>query len=140
MSLSLSTKCLDCLSGTQGCTRTQAWVGRHPHTGDSSGKVRSVLSFAWLPHTSAECQLSYSFVLGGGRGMMRGTKTPNNKKGPQQCCYLRRIYCLPSRFFFFSLSLCAPLSTFTLARRISLSSALESSSVSTHAEVHSEKT
>lgn len=85
----------------------------------------------------------FSFVLGGGGGMMRGTKTPNNKKGPQQCHYLRDIYhrcLLLFILLFLSLSLCALLFTFTLLHRISLSSALESSSISAYTEVHYEKT
>lgn len=85
----------------------------------------------------------FSFVLGGGGEMMRGTKTPNNKKGPQQWHYLHGIYCHCLLLFillFPSLSLCAPPSTFTLPHRISLSSALESSSISAYTEVHSEKT
>lgn len=64
----------------------------HIHTGDSSGGVRFVICLA----SSHQCWMSTLFsllYLENVGGMMRGTKTPNNKKGPQQCRYLRGIYC-----------------------------------------------
>lgn len=140
------------LSGTQGCTHIHTHRNtciKPPHTGDSSGGTRCVLSFAWLPHTSAECQLSFLFCTWRRWGNDEGNKnTKQQKRSATMPLSSRHLLPLsPSLHppLPLSLSLCAPPtppSTFTLPHRISLSSALESSSVSahTHAEVHSEKT
>lgn len=125
--------------GTQGCTHKHK---KSPHRGGSSEGVYSVVFLA-SPH---QCWMSTLFSLlyleeeGEWWG---GTKTPNNKKGPKQYHYLRDIYCRCLLLFillFLSLSLCALLSTFTRLHRISLSSALESSSISAHTELRYEKT
>lgn len=93
-----------------------------------------VLSFAWLPHTSAECQLSFLFCTWRMWGEWWGEqKHQTTKKVPNNAAIFAASTAAsvslisPSSS---SLSLCPPRppSTFTLPHRISLSSALESSS------------
>lgn len=137
VSLSLTTKCLDCLSGTQGCTHTNTYPQTSPptHTYTLVTVVAEcVLSFAWLPHTSAECQLSFLFCTWRMWGEWWGEqKHQTTKKVPNNAAIFAASTAAsvslisPSSS---SLSLCPPRppSTFTLPHRISLSSALESSS------------
>lgn len=84
----------------------------HLHTGDSSGKVRCVLSFAWLPHTSAECQLSFLFCTWRRWRNDEGNKnTKQQKRSPTMPLSWRHLLPLsPSLHppLPLSLSLCAP--------------------------------
>lgn len=119
----------------------------HTYTGDSSlGGVFCHLP--GFPTPVLNVNSLFSFVLGGGGGMMQGNKNNKQQKGsptmPLSSWHL--VPLSPSlhpplpRSISRSLPLCSPPFTFTLPHRISLSSALESSSVSAYAEAHSEKT
>ena len=137
MSLSLITKCLDCLPGS---------TNTHAHTQTLGGGVFCHLP--GFPTPVLNVNSLFSFVLGGGGGMMRGNKNTKQQKG-SPTMPLSSWHLLPLSPFLHpplprsisrSLPLCSPPFTFTLPHRISLSSALESSSVSAYVEAHSEKT
>lgn len=149
VSLSLRTKCLDCLSGTQGCTYINTHT--HPNTGIKTpthkwqqwqGVLRFVICLA-SPH---QCWMStlLFFCTWKRWGNDEGNKNTKLQKRsptmPLSSQHLPPLSPSPHPPLLLSLSLYAPPFTFTLPHRISLSSALESSSVSAHAELHCEKT
>lgn len=141
-SLSLTTYSLDRFPGTLGCTYTHI---KNYHA-QATASLCCVLSFARLLHTSAVNYL-FSFVLRGSDEAGGTQKHQTTKKVSNNATILASsaaaVYSSSSSSP--SLPLCPPPpppppSTFTLPHRISLSSALESSSVSAQSELHSEKT
>lgn len=148
VSLSLRTKCLDCLSGTQGCTyiNTHTPKHRHKNTHTQVTAVAGCAAFCHLPGFPTPVLNVNSFILlyleevgeWWGEQKHQTTKKVPNNAAIFAASTAAVSFSSPSSSSL-SLPLCPPF-TFTLPHRISLSSALESSSVSAHAELHCEKT
>lgn len=141
VSLSLATRSPDRFPGTLGCTCLRI---KNYHA-QATASLFCLLSFARLLHTSAECQLSFLFCTEGAMRRGGGQKHQTTKKVSNNATILASSTAAVSSSSSSSppLPLCPPPPPppiFTLPHRISLSSALESSSVSAQSELHSEKT